>query len=151
MQRYENFVIAFVLALISGYWLNMTLSLPQSASTALYGPRFFPQLILGGLVICTLLFLWNGFQQRDTQRNVQAQSFLFHRLWKDKLLILLLLVVGYVFLFERIGFCLSSILYIVIAQLLFGIRNKVILFFVSPAVILALNALFVTVFKIPVP
>lgn len=150
MQRSENFVIAFVLALLGCYWFKMTMDLPQTATTTLYGPRFFPQLILGGLFLCIVLFLWKGIRQMWSKSNrsagVNRVAFM-----NRKVIILFLFVLGYIFLFERIGFCLSSILYIILAQLLFGIRSKFVLFLISPGVIIVLNMLFVIVFKIPVP
>lgn len=144
MQRSENFIIALVLALLSSYWLKMSMTLPQTATTTLYGPRFFPQLILEGLFLCIVIFLWKGLRQLKNKYQTET-------LVKPKVLILLLIIVGYIFLFERVGFGIASIIYIIVAQLLFGIRNKLILFLISPCIIVALNVLFVVIFKIPVP
>lgn len=150
MSRNENFLIALTLLLIDGYWLKITLELPQSASTTIYGPSFFPMVIIAGIFICSMMFLWSGFRQKpvktkdDDITKCQESN-------RNKVIAFIVLVVGYVFLFQQIGFFLASVLYIVIGQYIFGIRNKLVMFVVSPAVILALNILFVQAFKIPIP
>lgn len=150
MRKYENFIIAAVLILLDGYWLRMTWNLPVTASTTLYGPRFFPTVIMVGIFICSLFFLWKGFKERNAL--VKDEDVIKCEAGnRKKVIILAVLVLFYIILFERIGFALSSIIYIIIAQLIFGIRNKIILFLISPTVIIGLNVLFVMVFKIPVP
>ena len=150
MQRYENVIIALVLLLLDGYWLKMTMALPQNASTTLYGPRFFPQVIMIGILLCRWIFFWKGVQQKSYVSK-DGDVIKCQEGNRNKVLALLVLFLGYIILFEQIGFFLSSVIYIILAQIVFGIRNKIILCLVSPGVILVLNILFVIVFKIPVP
>jgi len=149
MKRYENFIIAFVLLILDGYWMKMTLALPQNSSTTIYGPRFFPQVIMAGIFLCALLFLWKGVRQ--WKAVLEDDDITKCHGDKRKIVALMILFFCYVLLFNQIGFFISSVIYIIIAQIIFGIRNKVVLFLVSPSVILILNVLFVMMFKIPVP
>ena len=149
MKRYENFIIAIALLLLDAFWAFNTLALPADPSTP-YDTRFFPFLIIGGLALCSVIFIIKGFTEKPKQMSdedlikCEAGN-------RKKVLMLILLVFVYIALFEFLGFFLSSLIYLIVAQIIFGVRSKVTLFAVTPAILLVLNVVFVMAFKIPLP
>lgn len=112
-----------------------------------YGPDFFPKIItismmiLGGhMLVKSLLTLKNS-----------KESFKFNQQTALKILLFILLMAGYFLLFFIVGFIISSIIFLLFAQWIFGVKNKLTIIIVSVLVPIGLYLFFTQLFNIPIP
>ncbi|MCG3088263.1 tripartite tricarboxylate transporter TctB family protein [Sporosarcina cyprini] len=114
-----------------------------------YGPDFFPKLILALLAIASV-FLVTGaaFRMRQEAGPSPTQ---FDRAAIGKILALIVVLIAYILLFSVTGFIISTILFLLVAQWIFGIRKILLLGTVSIVVPVVLYIVFTMAFKIPLP
>ncbi|MEL7566206.1 MAG: tripartite tricarboxylate transporter TctB family protein [Dehalobacterium sp.] len=147
MKIRENFTIAIVLGLTAGFWIYMTAELPKVVSGEKYGPAYFPRIIIFGLIVCSALFLFMGIKNFKKDQGVV----LITKENTIKCLIFTVILSIYGVLFIKIGFIASSIMFLIVALWLFGVRSKKVFFLYSPVLVVLLNLLFSHVFSIPLP
>ncbi len=116
----------------------------------------FPRLVLGILVVLLILLLVIHLGKRIKERNFTFKPKFFKENFdKRKFFGTIILLVGYVFLLEIIGFLASSILFMFFIMLLFigNIKRKSIIYSVLNSVVtsFAIWYLFGTVFNITLP
>ena len=137
-------IILLVLCL-TGFLLAGNISVPQD--TTGYGPTFFPRLVLILLALLSSILLIKGI--RSYKHDEEKIHFDKDSMLKTAVFIILLLI--YLVLFFVIGFIFSSIIFLFIAQLIFGIRNITKLVVVSVFVPIILYFIFTNLFQIPLP
>lgn len=120
-----------------------------SGSDAPYGPDFFPKLVLILLGVCSLVLFVKGIMDMKTKQRVS-------RLQLDKGLIVsivlyVILLIVYINLFFVTGFIISTIIFLLIGQYLFGVRKWLRLIVIAIIVPFILYYLFTVLFNIPLP
>lgn len=147
MKIRENFAIAIVLGLMAGFWIYMTAELPKVVSGEKYGPAYFPKVIIFALIVCSALFLFKGIRDLKKDQGVVIIT----KENSIKCLIFTVILSIYGILFIKIGFWASSIIFLIAALWLFGVRSKIVLFLYPPIFVVLLNLLFTSVFRIILP
>jgi heme A synthase len=147
-QVKKNKIIGTVLGLTSLLFLYMTWTLPTAKNSATVGPRTFPYLAAGGLLLCSIALLLQKEQKRDTER-----TFLDKAGW-IRVAKLLGLLVMFPILFHFTGFLVASFAFLFLMIRLFDLEREVKLFMVA-SVSLAITAfmygVFVFLLKIQLP
>lgn len=117
------------------------------ANNEFYGPDFFPKLItismmiLGGYMLVKSLLTFRK----------STEAFEFNQQTALKIVLFILLMAGYFLLFFIVGFIISSIIFLIFAQWIFGVKNKLIVIMVSVLVPIGLYLFFTQLFNIPIP
>lgn len=114
-----------------------------------YGPDFFPKLILTLLAFTSVLLL--GSAAIRLKRETDSQPIKLDRQMVGKILLFVVVLFAYILLFFVTGFIVSTILFLLAAQWVFGIRKLVLLGSVSVLVPIVLYFVFTLAFKIPLP
>lgn len=135
-------VILFIFS-IFGYIIANDFSEPND----FYGPDFFPKLILIALAI---LSLGLGIKGVINLKDDKSKNYLDKKVFFLILVYILLLIV-YINLFFITGFIISTIIFLIVAQYLFGLRKWITIFLVSIIVPFTLYYLFTALFNIPLP
>lgn len=114
-----------------------------------YGPDFFPKLILTLLAVTSVLLIGGGVLRMKKEKNYKLIQ--FDRTLVGKVVLFTVLLIAYIQLFFVAGFIISTILFLLAAQLIFGIRKIVLLVSVSVVLPIVLFFVFTIAFKIPLP
>lgn len=88
---------------------------------------------------------------REQGRKVKSISTVIRNLFKTKEAIFLATTAPYVVLFPRIGFFVSSFIYVLAANILLGTKGKVKLIAIPTGLTVLIYLLFVVVFEIKLP
>lgn len=129
---------------IAGFTMASQLGNGQS-----YGPDFFPKLVLLLLAFTSILLVGSaliGLKRKSDSKPIQIDMQTV-----GKILLFIVLLVAYILLFFVTGFIVSTFLFLLAAQWIFGIRKLVLLGTVSVAVPITLYFVFTLAFKIPLP
>src|SRR5699024_2666321 len=113
----------------------------------LYGPDLFPKLISIIIGILGLYLLISSVINLKNYKNILDIN---HNL-VFKIIIFIIVITASFYLFSLVGFIISSVLFLVVAQLIFGVKNYLAITLVSIFVPLALYLFFTQVFNIPIP
>ncbi|MGM0432929.1 MAG: tripartite tricarboxylate transporter TctB family protein [Spirochaetota bacterium] len=110
-------------------------------------PSFFPNLISIVMVVLSLALISEGWRKPPslifapvTDKTNVLRAFA-----------LLGLIIGLVLVWEYIGFILSSLLFVLLVQVLLGEKRKVRIILVAVAVTAALYIVFVLLLRVPLP
>lgn len=114
-----------------------------------YGPDFFPKLILTLLAIASVALIAGGALSIKKQKNFSPIQ--FDRSVIRKILVFTVLLITYILLFFWAGFIISTILFLLAAQWIFGLRKIPLLVGVSIVLPILLYFIFTMAFKIPLP
>lgn len=112
-----------------------------------YGSDFLPKLILILLAIFSIILGINSILKLKKKKST-AQ---FDKKVFIRVVLFMALLVVYINLFFTLGFIVSSITFLVIAQYLYGLRKWVQLISVSIIVPIVLYFIFTSLFNIPLP
>lgn len=137
--------IVLLLFSIIGYTMAVDL---ESRNTAMnYGPDFFPKLVLTLLAITSIILFANAIRKfkKSTERIEVNKKVVI------TVLTFILIIIGYVTLFFFTGFIVSTIVFLLIGQWAFGMRNIFVISMTSIVLPIALYFLFVFFFKVPLP
>ncbi len=111
----QEHIIGLVCLAVSTTILSITPSFPKGkANIGLTGPAFFPDLLAVVFILCGVYQLWYGtvnagsysFITRDTFRN------LFKKKETRTAYLILLFIVGFILLFDTLGFLLTTFLFL---------------------------------------
>lgn len=154
MKKYLSTKTIFpvFLLLFEGYWLKLTSEIKITAidAGAFATSASFPRFILLIMMACTIaVFVFEvcaaGKSTEPADSSPQA------RMDVGKVIILALVILAYVLLFNRLGFILSTALMMLIANALYGQRNKLLSIAVSVLFPLFLYLVFRYALKIMLP
>lgn len=141
-------VTGIVLGFVSLLFLFMTWSLPVSRNSATVGPRTFPYMAGGGLLLCAIALLL----QKDDRRD-KDKAFLDRAGWLRVVKLLGLLIL-FPLLFHFAGFITASFIFLFLMILLFDLDREVPIIknaALSLAITISLFALFTYLLKIQLP
>ncbi|GAA4345567.1 tripartite tricarboxylate transporter TctB family protein [Variovorax defluvii] len=113
-----------------------------------FGPALFPGLAAGGLALCSLALVWQGLRGRQPWLALDAGLRSPRRL--AAFAIVILSMVFYILLSERLGFLLCSLAILVLLQWACGVRLPVALA-VGTVVTLLIHTCFYKLLKVPLP
>lgn len=112
-----------------------------------YGSDFLPKLILILLAIFSVALCVNSILKlKKSPSKTQFDKKVFIRV-----ILFMASLILYINLFFTLGFIVSSIIFLIIAQYLYGLRKWVQLFSVSIVVPVILYFIFTALFNIPLP
>lgn len=119
----------------------------KGSSDQTFGPDFFPKLVLSLLAIMAIVLIISSILNlKESQNILQLDKKIV-----GKIILFIVVLVIYIALFFNVGFIISSILFLLIGQWIFGVRKKILLFAISVSVPLFLYFFFTVLFKIPLP
>lgn len=159
MKNWTDLVISLALLLLCGVVWQQTTLLPESSSgVEFFRPASFPRGVASLLAALALLLLVRSLRGTDTPARWPEGNIL------RKVLLMILLVLGYVSLFiyggdlayefqcpEGTGFCVATFVFLILAQLLMGYRRAPAIAALAAAMTAALYAIFGLLFKVPLP
>lgn len=154
MKKYLSAKTIFpvFLLLFEGYWLKLTSEIRITAidAGAFATSASFPRFILIIMMACTiaaLVFELCGISREPEAAESDPQS------WKDtaKVAVLAVVIAAYVLLFNLLGFIISTVLMMLIANVLYGQRSKVLAVTVSVLFPVFLYVVFRYALKIMLP
>ncbi|WP_424580076.1 tripartite tricarboxylate transporter TctB family protein [Virgibacillus halodenitrificans] len=122
-------------------------SFGRSQTETLYGPDFFPKLVLILLIAFSIVLCIKGF----LSLKGESTKWEIDRKLIFQILLYIILLVIYINLFFIIGFVYSTIVFLLIGQYLFGLRKWIRLILVAIIVPFVLYYLFTNLFNIPLP
>lgn len=114
-----------------------------------YGPDFFPKLILILLALTSALLVVGAVLK--LKKDSDSPAIRIDRSTVGKILLFVGVLIAYILLFFVAGFIVSTILFLLVAQWIFGVRKLALLGTVSVIVPVVLYFVFTTAFKIPLP
>lgn len=154
MKKYLSAKTIFpvFLLIFEGYWLKLTSEIKTTVidAGAFATSASFPRFILTAMMTCTLatlIFELRWISKHPNTEESDPQS------WKDtaKVLILAVLIAAYVLFFNRLGFIVSTTVMMLIANVLYGQRSKVLTVAISVFFPVFLYAVFRYALKIMLP
>ena len=145
----KNRIIGIILGLVSLLYLYMTSQLPVSRYSTAIGPRVFPYIAAGGLLLCAIGLVF----KKETAREKSKGPFLSREGW-IRVLKLSVLLALFPLLFKFFGFLVAAVFLLYTMITLFDLehgesfRKKAM---VTLSVTAALYLLFIYVIKIQLP
>lgn len=119
----------------------------EGESLGSFGPGFFPKIILILLAIFSLGLLIKGILNLKTEKTkIQFNS---KKVIRVATYIVVLII--YINLFFVTGFIISTILFLIVGQYLFGMRNWIKLIAIAVIIPIILYYFFTGLFNIPLP
>jgi len=115
------------------------------------GPRAFPLLASFGLVIFSLLILINRYLRYRSKTAEEKNIVEFEYEGIRRLFFSFAGLIVYYFVTPRIGFLISSILYLLFVYYISGYKNKKLLVFLAVAVNLVIYYVFHGLLNVPLP
>lgn len=115
------------------------------------GPRAFPLLASFGLVIFSLVILINRFLRYKSKSKEEKNIVVFEYEGVRRLLFSFLGLVAYYFITPRIGFLVSSIIYLTFVYYISGYKNKKMLVFLAIVINLVIYYVFHGLLNVPLP
>lgn len=145
----KNKIIGITLGLISILFLFMTSQLPISKYSTVIGPKVFPNIASGGLLLCSI----GLFFKRDSRKEKEKGPFLDKAGWIRVLKLLILLALFPLF-FKYFGFIISSFLLLFIMITFFDLGKEEPIWkklLASVLVTVILFVLFIFIIKVRLP
>lgn len=154
MKKYLSTKIIFpvFLLIFEGYWLKLTSEIKITAidAGAFATSASFPRFVLLIMMACTIAVF--VFELCAAGKNAEpADASPQTRMDVVKVIVLAFVILAYVLLFNRLGFILSTALMMLIANALYGQRNKLLSLAVSVLFPLFLYLVFRYALKIMLP
>lgn len=115
----KNRIIGIVLALVSVLFLVMTSQLPSSRYSGMVGPKVFPYIAAGGLLLCAIAL----FFKKETENEKDKGPFLDKAGW-IRVLKLVILLALFPVMFKYLGFIISAVILLFIMISLFDLGKK---------------------------
>src|SRR5690625_3944213 len=147
MQRgVRDISTGFVLFLFSMFGYLIANEFGGGESLGSFGPSFFPKLVLITLAILSLSLLIKGIVSLKTDKtkiNINVKKII-------RVVFYIFLLIIYINLFFITGFIMSTILFLIISQYLFGVRNWMKIIIISIITPILLYYFFTGLFNIPI-
>ncbi len=108
-----------MLAVISLAFIFMTFRLPVSRYSTVIGPKVFPYIAAGGLLLCSIAL----FFKRESEKEKAREPFLNRDGWL-RFAKLISLLITFPLMFKYLGFILSSLVLLFIMITLFDLKKE---------------------------
>lgn len=136
--------LIFVILGVLGYLYSDIYIYSEDVPGAGVAPDFYPKLLFTILAICGLGLIIEGYKHEE------KKPLLIKFDWKI-LLPTIVVLFGYAILFEKFGFIISTLVFMIVFILLLGERNPVLILSVPIITTLFIYLLFTRAFMIVVP
>jgi putative tricarboxylic transport membrane protein len=143
------FNVALILLLAYFFYLSGDY-VGQRISSDFFGPKGFPQLLIV-LAILILVYLTVQLIRRNFIRLKESAAQVSDTRGYLRLLVSFVILTGYVFLFERLGYIVSTFLFILLLPTAFGYKVSIKLVAFSLVLTLVMVLCFGTLFSTPLP
>ena len=141
-----NSIIGMIFIAFSIFWNILIKKLPTGTKLAVYGPKFFPQIVIGGIIIVSILLIIQDIANKDNKIKFE-----FEKTDVLKVIVLVIVIIGYLLLMPITGYIISTIVALGITLWLFGLRNPRNFILASILFPVLSNILFQTVLKVGLP
>ena len=115
LHIYQNIVIGAVVIAFSAFMLNASASIMviASSATSIDHAAFLPRIVFGLLIFVSVLFIIMGIRQIPANRSAAPEGEALEKTAKETLRSLgaLAMLFVYIFCFSRLGFVISSVIY----------------------------------------
>lgn len=144
-MRKGNIVVSIIMLILGGFVLYTTASFPAGSGNVV-GPGFFPRIIaIGLLILGGVLFIQNTIiKSEDKELKVFKKENM-----KSYLVMLITLV--YLIAMSMVGFVISSIVYLIILMIMYGIENKAKAVINSVLIVGIVYVVFNNLLSVPLP
>lgn len=124
MRFNQEHIIGLVCIAISVVILSITPSFPKGkANIGLTGPAFFPDLLAFVFIACGVYQLWHGTAYAGLYAPITLSTFkdLFKKKETRTAYFIILFIVGFILLFDILGFLVTSFLFLILFLLRLGV------------------------------
>ncbi len=145
----KNRVIGIVLTLVSLLFLILTSQLPTSRYSGMVGPKVFPYIASGGLLLCAVAL----FFKKETEKEKGKGPFLDKAGWL-RVLKLVILLAMFPVMFKYLGFIISALILLFIMISMFDLSKTESIWkkiFITVSVTVILYVVFIYIIKIKLP
>jgi putative tricarboxylic transport membrane protein len=145
--------LTFILMLLAGSLFLLWTAYGISQFSSITSAGMFPMVAAAVLVCCALRILYETGRAAPSPRepNESAAAQLRRQLLPQVLWMFVLSIAVYMFLFERLGFLISSYLYLVVSMRVLGSRRWLLNMCVAALVLGFIYIVFQTVFSVVLP
>lgn len=160
MSRRADYIFSTTIILFSTVLLILTFQIPETSSTYIIGPRFWPAFLLIFMLILGVLLLFKTFikDNADKKKN-DSEVELAEEVPVDGevesrgpfIFIMITVVIGYILLINVLGFLVSTIVFMYLGNILLGTKNQLTAILTSVIGTLVLLFVFSNLLSIPLP
>lgn len=128
----QEHIIGLVCLVVSATILRITPSFPKGkANIGLTGPAFFPNLLSLVFIACGIYQLWYGTLHANAYSPITLSTFrnLFKKKETRTAYLILLFILGFILLFNTVGFLVTTFLFLVLFLLRLGVPRLQTLFY----------------------
>ena len=144
-----NVVMGIVTSLFSIVFFYITFTFTHTSAYGYenFANTFWPRIILGLLLIVSILKIVTGLLESKRQKNSETKK----RVNRFYLITMVVLVFIYMFIINYMGFVISTLLFLIIALYVLGMKNKIVLILAPLGITISVIILFVGLLYIPFP
>lgn len=160
MPKKADYIFSIVTILFSTILLIIAFQLPDTRSTYIIGPRFWPTLLLVCMLALGVLSLIKTIiKAKLDQKHSEEQEELAEEMAVDGdvdsrglfIFIMVLVVIGYILLINILGFLISTILFMYLGNVLLGTKKQTTSILISLIGTVLLLFVFSNLLSIPLP
>lgn len=140
-MRNHDTIVALALLGIVGFFYSETLDMPSKAT-------WFPRTVLVVLAVLGLALLWTSTRRSSgpvAQKGGRTAS------RANRAVLLALIIFGYVFALDKLGYIISTAAFLVAAMGLLGVRNRWLMLGLAVVMSVGISYLFSSVFRVMMP
>lgn len=145
-MKKANIIVSVILILAALFFIHQT-SMLKEVTTENIGPKTFPYIVLGGIVVLSGLNLLLGLKEQKEGKFIEKSEFI-------NVIVTMVLILLYLFLLDNTNFIISTIVFLILlSSFYYGKKDKKLIFIVgfSVAITIAIYFLFNDFFKILLP
>lgn len=151
----KNIFSGIALLLFCAVGFISTSQLEAGGEHVQYGPEFFPRMFLTVLAVGACILIVKGIFVLKTsgggEVKIPEEKHWFRFAYLGKMLLLGFLIGLYIFLFNYTGFIVSTVCFLVAAQLLYGRRRYISIFSVAVLGAVLTYLILAILFEVPLP
>ncbi len=144
-MRKGNIVVSIIMLILGGFVLYTTSSFPQVNGNVV-GPEFFPRIIAIGLLILGGILLIQNTIIKSEDKELK-----FFKKDNMKSYLVMLITLVYLIAMSFVGFVISSIIYLIILMIMYGIENKIKAVINSVVIVGIVYVVFNNLLSVPLP
>ena len=144
-MRKGNIVVSIIMLILGGFVLYTTSTFPETSGNVV-GPGFFPSIVAIGLLILGIVLFIQNTVIKSENREVEFFG-------KDNMKSYLIMLITLVYLIGMsfVGFLVSSIIYLTILMIMYGIGSKVKAVINSAVIVGIVYVVFNNLLSVPLP
>lgn len=139
-MKMVNLIASFLVLLISGYFYYLTTSFP-SINAQVTGPAFIPRFYIYGLICLSIILILQSLKIKNEKVSGNTKM----------VLLSMILIVVYVFIIAKLGFYVSTLLFLTLILWITKVRRLLTLVTVPIGTLLFLFLFFQKLLKVSLP